>query len=147
MRALYLLIPLIAVGLVGCNGSSGPPPVPVSGKVTLGGKAVDGAVVTFISSTGGRSAAGRTGTDDGAVPGEYKVTITKQESKVGGTSEIDVSKGNFGEAYGAMMGAAGANQMSKVIKDTIPAKYGSAADSGLGRTVVKGEANNFEFDL
>jgi hypothetical protein len=32
-------------------------------------------------------------------------------------------------------------------KDTIPPKYASIASSGLSRTVVKGEPNDFTFEL
>jgi hypothetical protein len=159
MRAMTIMFAMISCGLVGCGGSSLPPPVPVSGKVTLAGKPVDGAVVTFLSTDGGRSASGTTGSDgsfklttintnDGARPGEYTVTISKTESKVGGAAEIDVAAGEYGDAYGAMMGAAAkGGDMSKVMKSMLPEKYANAAESGLKRTVVKGEENDFLIDL
>lgn len=159
MRALFVLMSVIAFSLAGC-GSGSNPPVPVSGKVVLEGKPVEGAVVTFHSKDpGGRSASGRTGsdgtfklttvkTDDGAPPGDYVITIAKQESKVpGGNAPVDISKGDYGAAYGQMMGAAGGGNMSKIMKDVLPAKYANAADSGLSRTVVKGEPNEFDFEL
>ena len=151
MQMMKLLLVSLVAFAVGCGGSMGPPPVPVSGKVTLG------ATVTFLSTTGGRSASGKTGsdgsfklstinTDDGARPGEYNVTIAKIESKLAG-KETDVEKGEYGENYDAMMMGAASNDMSKVQKNTLPDKYASPTESGLSRTVVKGEENNFLFDL
>ncbi len=159
MRTFCALLSLLVLGFAGCGGGS-IAPVPVSGKVALKGKPIEGALVTFHSggTGGGRSASGRTAADgtfklttnrtnDGAQPGDYTITIAKQESKSGGSSGVDISSGDFGAAYGQMMGAAGSNNMAKVMKDVLPAKYASAASSGLTRTVVKGEENVFEFDL
>src|SRR5262245_40133458 len=70
----------------GCNSGK---PVKVEGLVTLEGKPVEGATVTFNpQSDQGHIAAGRTGSDgtfrlttftsgDGALAGDYQVTITK----------------------------------------------------------------------
>jgi len=71
-----------------CNSPR--PPVPVSGTVTLDGKPVEGATVTFHligDDKEGRPATGQTdkagafrlksGNEDGARPGEYKVVIVK----------------------------------------------------------------------
>jgi hypothetical protein len=69
----------------GCGGNK---PVPVRGSVTLDGKPVEGAMVLFLpeSEKAGRQASGLTGadgsfrlttfrTDDGALPGNYKVVV------------------------------------------------------------------------
>ena len=157
MSCLKVMLMGLLAFTVGCSGSMGPPPVPVSGKVTLGGSPVEGATVTFLSTTGGRSASGKTGSDgsfqlstintnDGARPGEYTVTIAKIESKLKG-SETDVEKGEYGDDYGAQMAAAASGDMSKVQKNELPDKYSKPGESGLNRTVVKGEANEFIFDL
>ncbi|MEZ6138570.1 MAG: carboxypeptidase-like regulatory domain-containing protein [Pirellulaceae bacterium] len=157
MRAITILaLGLMTLGLAGC-GDALPSPVPVSGKVTLGGQPVEGATVTFLSSTGGRSASGKTGADgsfqlttintnDGARPGDYAVTIAKIESKLSG-AVTDVEKGDYGDDYAAQMGAAASGDMSKVQKNNLPEKYATAAESGLTRSVIKGEENNFLFDL
>ena len=158
MRLAVLLGCMLSFCFVGCGGGDGfPPPVPVSGKVQFAGKPVDGASVTFLSKSGARSASGKTGkdgnfkltsvkTDDGASPGEYSVTISKQEAKGGGSADVDISKG-YSENYGKMMGASGSGNMEKVINQLLPAKYADPLQSGLVRSVVKGDKNEFDFDL
>jgi hypothetical protein len=158
VRTLMLLVPLLTI-VAGCGGGR-ERPVPTGGTVMFNKKPVEGAVVTFISKGGGRSASGKTAADgtfkltsinpnDGAVPGEYMITIAKQEMKgaEGGGGGVDISSGDYGAAYAAGMAAAGTNQMSKLMKDQLPKKYANAAESGLTRTVVKGEDNNFAFEL
>jgi hypothetical protein len=46
-----------------------------------------------------------------------------------------------------MMEAAATGNMSKVMNNDVPEKYGKAADSGLKATVMANETNEFEFDL
>jgi hypothetical protein len=95
---------------VGCGG--GPDkPVKVEGVVTLDGQPVDGATVMFNPlASNGRQATGVTGEDgkfrlttystgDGALPGDYKVTIEKPTTAAAagvqpGTdlSQIDMTK-------------------------------------------------------
>ena len=152
-----LIVGLLLAGVVGCGGEPDPP-VPVSGKVLYGGKPVEGATVTFLPAESGRSASGKTGADgaftlttnktnDGAKPGEYVVTIAKVEAKGGGDGGVDISSGDYGAAYAAGMSAAATNSTNKMLKDALPAKYGDPKQSGLTRSVVKGEVNEFEFDL
>jgi len=83
---------LVVTGLVGCGGGpSRPARAPVAGKVvTKGGKDCDGALVVFHASAPGRATdakpVGKAGADgsfaltsfetnDGAIPGDYGVTI------------------------------------------------------------------------
>lgn len=72
------------IGSFGC-GSSGKP-VKVAGTVTLDGAPLEGVTVMFIPAKEGRQATGITDSDgkfelttikshDGALPGEYKVTV------------------------------------------------------------------------
>jgi hypothetical protein len=88
IRRLPLTGLALLVAASGCGGSL--TPVPVSGTVTLDGKPVEGATVTFHAvgndkegkpATGETDKTGtfrlRTGTADGARPGEYKVVILK----------------------------------------------------------------------
>jgi hypothetical protein len=85
----FCLAALLAAALAGCGGSD--KPVPVTGKVTVNGAPVAGAGVTFHPQDGkGRPATGETdqnGTyhlttinpSDGALPGEYRVTLVWDE--------------------------------------------------------------------
>ena len=161
MRQIAGMVSLVLVGLVGCGGDGLPPPVPVSGTITLKGKAVADATVTFLSTDGGTSASGKTGsdgtfklttvnTDDGARPGEYTITIAKVDSKFGEDDMMNVNDDgsmDFGDAYGKMMDASATGNMSKMMENQLPAKYAEAGTSDLKRTVVKGEANDFAIDL
>ena len=92
--------PLPLIGLIvlvfaaaGCNSQR--TPVPVSGTVTLDGKPVEGATVTFHAvgnDKEGRPASGqtdksgtfhlKTGNEHGARPGDYKVVIIKNDLTV-----------------------------------------------------------------
>lgn len=92
-QKMKLLLPLSVllsvVAFVGC-GESNPPTYKVTGVVTLDGKAVEGATVAFTPSGGSQQkpAVGTSGADgkyslttftggDGALPGAYKVTVSK----------------------------------------------------------------------
>jgi hypothetical protein len=149
---------LLLFTAVGCGGPETEPPVPVSGKITFKGKPVDGAQVTFLSKaqTGGRSASGRTGadgtfklttfkTDDGALPGEYAITVSKSTATT--SQETDVAKGVYGADYGAMMDAAAKGTPVAEASSELPVKYASAAESGLARSVAKDSVNDFEINL
>ena len=79
---------LLLVALAGCGGSAGR--VAVTGTVTLDGRPLPGAVVTFYpeGETGGLGGSGRTGPDGryaltaarggpGVLPGEYRVVVSR----------------------------------------------------------------------
>jgi hypothetical protein len=84
------LLLALAVGLAGCGGRG--KPVKVEGVLTLDGKPFPGATVTFVQAEGnGRSANGLSEEDgsfllttfkpdDGALPGEYKITVSFLEA-------------------------------------------------------------------
>jgi hypothetical protein len=157
MVSFMLAAPLLAS--LGCGGSGFATPEPVSGRVFFQDKPVEGARVTFLStSEGGRSASGTTDSqgnfslttfkrNDGAIPGDYVVTISKFEGQSGG-GPIDISEGDYGADYGAMMEASARGDTEAMVgKAQLPEKYGNPADSGLQRSVVKGQPNEFEFDL
>jgi carboxypeptidase family protein len=76
--------------LTGCSSSSRPPTYPVTGTVTLQGKPLAGAAITFVPTGEGEAASAITDSDgkyalttweagDGARPGEYRVKVSKQE--------------------------------------------------------------------
>jgi hypothetical protein len=89
---LLTLIFVIGPAFGGCSsGTRRPPTYPVTGTVTLQGKPVTGAVVTFVpTAEKGEAASAITDSEgkyalttwqagDGARPGEYRVKVSKQE--------------------------------------------------------------------
>jgi hypothetical protein len=125
--------------------------VPVSGKVIYKGQPVEGAVVTFMSEAAPRTATGKTDaagafklttydTNDGAVAGEHKVSISK--AAAGGDA-----KPMSPEDYAKFMSGSGGKPPQQEVSDAIPAKYASPETSGLTRTVVDGDVNEFTFEL
>lgn len=141
-RTLALLLILASCG---CGGKDAP--VKVEGTVTLDGKPLEGAVVAFVPvSEGLRQAVGTTGSDgsfrlttfnfgDGALPGEYKITITKQQESAG----LDVSEDSMRQ------GSKGAVEMMKKMsmkkakppkpKSVLPATYNDVAKTPLKQVV------------
>jgi hypothetical protein len=151
MRMRYLSRILAAAALVlagaGCDDK-----VKVKGVVTLDGKPIEGAVVTFIlESGGGQSASGTTQKDgsfrlttlkenDGIRPGNYKVTVTK----VTYTEVVDTSPArNMKEAMWAHIKA---NKRKKVhSKNAIPPWYNEASKTVLRQKVPPD--SDVQFDL
>lgn len=151
-----LALAILLAPMVGCGGNGFPDPTPVTGTVNYNGSPIEGALVTFIpEGEVGRASSGTTdaqgtfslttfSTNDGAIPGKYKVTIAKAESTL---SESEMNAEDPGDAYGEMMEAAASGTMDKLMKNELPTKYGKADTSGLTREVIEGQENNFGFDL
>ena len=150
---------LVGVSLaIGCqqSGPDRPKTFPVTGKVTLGGQPVEGATVSFQaaqnSATGTTDAGGiykltTFAAGDGAVPGEYKVAITKFE---GGAAPSGAASGSGGLASGELPDdyeapEEGAEEPA-APENELPAKYADAETSGLTATVSEGE-NTKDFEL
>jgi hypothetical protein len=140
MRSRSSIAMFLTAGLVlcvtGCGGPSLPKTIAVSGKVTYKSKPLDGAAVGFIA-TKGPSASAVTDANgayklttykngDGAVPGEYAVTITKVIDPNPGASYLDPN--------------------SAKLKSLIPEKYGEIKTSGFTAKVEKGK-QEFIFNL
>lgn len=154
MRTLLFLI--VLVGLVGC-GDGYPKRVPVSGTVTFEGKPLANANITFLTSVeDGMSASGKTDDagkytltsytpDDGAIPGEYSITINMIDDRA---ADVDASssEGDFGADYGKMMDES-ASSVAPAQAGGLPAKYAVAGKSGLKKTVQEGSENVFDLDL
>ncbi|MDA1014794.1 MAG: carboxypeptidase-like regulatory domain-containing protein [Planctomycetota bacterium] len=132
---------LLAVLYSGCGGSENVDTVPVTGVVTVDGKAIEGATVTFTLAEGsGKAASGTTDdegkfslqtyvADDGAAIGKHNVTI----SKVGGGNSVPSSD---------------PDEMEKApMESPIAEKYGNVETSELTETVTKDGKNHFEFKL
>lgn len=86
---------------------------------------------------------------DGAVPGEYKVAVTKLERTAASAgaagSAGGLASGDLAADYEAPKEVEGAAEPS-TPKSQLPAKYANAETSGLTATVSEGP-NNIDFDL
>jgi hypothetical protein len=125
-------VALLAACVLGCTQSD---TVPVTGVVTFNGQPADQAEVMFNPKTGriatgvtdgnGRFTLSTAKPNDGALPGEYIVTL--------------------GEYYPAdkppKMPPPG-----QPLPSRFPAKYGDPATSPLTATVERGKKNDFQFD-
>jgi len=149
MRRRFLIVcTVITLIPLGCSGGAGKIKLaPVKGKVTMGDKPVEGAVVTFNMDGAPRAAVGETDAegnyrltmfdkDDGAVIGQNVVLITNAEAPVTPTSPED---------YGKAMGIGGAAP-PKTTKSFVPAKYADAKKALLKVNVKEG-ANVHDFKL
>jgi hypothetical protein len=151
MSRVHLSLAVIAVGLAlvlsGCGGSG---KVKVEGVVTLDGTPVEGALVAFtpVSKTEGQVCQGTTDKDgkfrltttkpdDGALPGEYKVTVVYAEGAEPPPSQ---------DVKGAFTGfEKAATQKLKPPKYNVPAKYQDPDQSGLKQKIPP--AGKIEFAL
>ena len=133
------------VALSGCGEKTGT--IPISGKVTYLGNPVANARVVFTPKSGGRPADGNTNKDggyrlgtfmagDGALPGEYSVTIAH--------TDVDVTKPPSTEITD---GAAYEPVKEDAAKSKIPVKYQSPAQSGLKAVVEASGPKVFDFTL
>jgi hypothetical protein len=143
----------------GCGGASGAAnrekTIPVTGKVTYNGEPVADATVTLVpdapppDAIGKRAAFGRTDSsgrfslrtfepDDGAVPGKYKVTVTKYEVSSSGavaTSEEDYVPPEEME------------EDSAPPKSLLPEVYSKANSTTLTADVADGAAITLDLEL
>lgn len=122
---------------------------PVSGTVTLDGKALADADVgfafqgappaDFYGSAGRTDSQGRfelqTGEQKGAVVGNYKVTVSRLVAADGATLKPE-------EGMDMVQ-----LQRAGNVKQTVPAKYTDDATTELKTTVEKGKAEGYDFDL
>ncbi|NQT13922.1 MAG: carboxypeptidase regulatory-like domain-containing protein [Planctomycetes bacterium] len=138
--------------LAGCpqGGEDGdyPASAPVTGTVTYNSSPVEGATVMFTPASGsGFSSFGVTDAKgnfalktqwgaDGAVPGSYKASVSKTESKI---EDVEGSEANIEtEEEGAAPSA---------ITDHLPVRYKSPETADLPVEVKADVANNFPLDL
>jgi len=121
----------------GCGGGK----VPVTGTVQLDGKPIEGAVVTFHPADQGKgqTATGTTDKDgvfhlsttkpsDGALPGEYKVTVTYSEGPVPSAPATGMKA-----AFEGLDKAR--KETRKPPKYSIPASYGNPEKTDLRQKV------------
>jgi hypothetical protein len=137
----------LAIAVPGC-GDGLKPRYPVSGKVTYKGQPVPKGTVTFAPADGeGEGAFGqiidggyrlttRT-TNDGAVPGRYRVSIVSAEVTTP-EAALDTNPNATPEAAVA--------KAQRTAKHRIPTKYANADTSGLTGE-VKAQSNAIDFNL
>lgn len=152
----------VLAAVVGCGGgATSVKTVPVKGKVTLDGKPVEGATVQFAPEQGssGRAASGLTKSDGtfelttvgggaGAVPGKYKVAITKRATA--GPAQAPKSQEEAMKAIQEQMAKGGPAALAKAppkIQDELPPKYGNVATSGFTAEVTATGKNEFTFEM
>ena len=146
-----IVVSCAALMFTGCDKPEDdglPSRVRASAKVTYRGEPVSGAHVTFApDSDTGKPAFGSTDDrgvaklttfelKDGAVAGEYTVTVSKMHPEDDGPAP----------ANPGMPSGVGRQTSSKVV-DLLPRKYKSRETSGLAAEVVSGEKNSFKFEL
>lgn len=143
------LVAAVVLAAVGCSAgkpaSNRPQTHPAKGRVTLGGEPVKGATVTLRPEGAGSGCSGLTDdggnfklstftAGDGAIPGKYRVTVTKFDA---GPPTVDVNSPGYAPPSGP----------APPPKSVLPENYGDPATSGLTAEVFGGKANVFEFDL
>jgi hypothetical protein len=151
--------------LAGCSSDSKPPTFPVSGTVTLDGKAVEGASILFLSAenpdhsatarsdASGNYQLGTFEAGDGAVEGTYKIKVTKYSSgpevspyDTASTEVIDTEElsgedaaAAISEGYGqSYQGPPKGGWKPPKQDNAIPDKYADPDKSGLTFQVAKG---------
>ena len=142
---------ILGAAIVGCGGGvETPETVPVSGTVMYNGNPVPGATVSFMSDAAPRAATGITdsegkfqlstfGANDGAIPGEHKVTVTKIEGEQAASTSPNTAMMNdpsaMANAYQQQAQGAGAQGP----KSALPEKYASLSSTPLTETVKEGQ--------
>jgi hypothetical protein len=151
-----LFLSLTLLGLVGCG--SGVNSIPVTGKVTLDGTPISGAVITFQPVEGGTGMPA-VGTTDSS--GQYTVTDMRSESlgsgAVAGEYKVGVmwykpDPNDTSQATGETAGDANtdddkaSHQQVSGPDSLLPVAYNSPDSSGLTASVKAG-SSTFDFDL
>ena len=157
MISLAVLVATLEAGCSGGQDANRPKTHPVSGTVTQGGQPVAGANVNFFLTDGSRSAVGLTddrGTytlttfspGDGALPGQYNVSITKYDRPVAlpGSNGDVADTGD--EPPERPETERGGDDESEGPKTLLPEKYADPKASGLTATVEEG-SNTCDFQV
>jgi len=149
--------PALLLAASGCAGGTGKP-VKVEGTVTLDGNALDGAMVQFYPEDGGgHAASGTTGTDgsfrlttwsngDGALPGNYKIVITKKDDAV---PTVGNANGDDPKFKTDMMKKFSLEQSKKAPpkKPSLPANYMDATKTPLKQVVPPPDGGPIKLEL
>jgi len=130
-----VLVALLACGLTGCGGATGPAGK-VEGRVTVGGTPVPaGTLVMFTEGpepfTATIGADGKFTADKAVKVGSYAVAVQEVEKEL----SYEESK------------KAGASGTRPVFQSVVPEKYRFAGTSDVKFEIKAGEANKFELDM
>lgn len=166
MRAFFdscrlLILMTISALCLGCGGgsdSANVETVPVQGTVTLDGKPIEGAIVTFVpvNEAQGLPATGTTDKDGrftltamgggkrgaagaGTLPGEYYVGVVKDIFE-GDDAEDSPPEGQFPEE------SSDEPSTEPQVKHIVPTKYNDPKTSGIKVTVKEGD-NDIKIEL
>jgi hypothetical protein len=153
---LAVIILCGVLSLAGCGSGGIAGVYPVTGTVTYQGKAVEGATVSFLNESEGRPATAITTAEgvyelftldsSGALPGNYRVVVTKTEAG----PEVAPDDLGFDPVTGADLSmeqsAANAGKRPAKIKDLIPSKYSSPTSTPLS-VEVKNSNNVIDLKL
>ena len=148
-REVFVACVAMALIPLGCSGGGDTIKLaPVTGKVTLHDKPVEGAVVSFIAEGAPRVAVGETDAE-----GNYQLTMfDKNDGAAIGQNVVTISSpsdpaplATNAEEYSKTMGI-GAGNVAKVPKVVLPTKYADAK-RGLLTVNVKEGANEHSFKL
>lgn len=147
-RSLLLPAALLWIVVIGCSESKHPELRSVTGTVTYQGEPVEDAVVAFHNDQAARLASGKTNSNgefsltsfdanDGALPGEHHVVITKIESS------------NADEPPSLSMDEALTTrpQRTKKARNLLPQKYASKSTTTLIVKVTEDGPNDLEIVL
>lgn len=161
----HLICSSVMVAIATCLGCGGAPQIPglvkVSGTVNFKGQPVEGATVNFRPESGTRAASGRTDANgvfqlttlnpgDGALPGNYKVSVSKIEDT---DPDHQVTAEDFAKMVsGGGKAPAGPTRPGQKVKSVgleyhVPQKYMDADKSGLTATVNASGKNDIPIEL
>ena len=134
--------------LAGC-GDGSPTTYSVTGVVKHNSTPVEGAIVSFVpNGTDGQTATSTTDASGkytlSAIPGDYKVSVTKYEGGGPAASSGGGTAGADGEMPADYTGASDAP--APQYKNLLPTKYSNAESSGLTATVGS-KAETLDFNL
>ena len=161
VRFMVAMIRCSLLALAGCGGGGGlEGVVDAGGTVTLDGQPVAGATVSFAPEGTGRHATALTGVNgkfelttvhpgDGAIPGRYKITVSKITQPVDNSLPATQEEGmrRIKEQLQKGGEAAVLKQAKEKPKNELPTKYSAAETSGLAAEIQSGRGNDIPLEL
>ena len=151
-KTFYTLLIVLSFAIfMGCSKAQGLKGlVKVKGTITLDGSPLEGASIVFVPTTMSDEVRSASGTSDasgnfemttlnkgdGAMPGDYRITVVKREAA-----------GNAPTAEEMQEAALRGVSLNIQYESVIPARYGVSSSSGLSTTVVAGQKDPVKIEL